>query len=73
MPMSQITVTLPDGSSRTVSAGTKAGALAAEISLRLAKAALAATVDERLVDLSYPLERDARVRIMTPDSPGSLP
>jgi threonyl-tRNA synthetase len=72
MFMSQITVTLPDGSSRTLPAGTTAGALAAEISPRLAKAALAATVDERMVDLAYPLEHDAKVRIVTADSPGSL-
>ena len=70
--MSQITVTLPDGSSRVVPGGTTAGALAAEISPRLAKAALAATVDDRMVDLSYPLEQDAKVRIVTADSPGSL-
>jgi threonyl-tRNA synthetase len=72
MSMSQITVTLPDGSSRVVSSGTTAGALAAEISPRLSKAALAATVDDRMVDLSYPLEQDAKVRIVTADSPGSL-
>ena len=70
--MSQVTVTLPDGSSRPVPAGTTAGALAAEISPRLAKAALAAVVDERMVDLSYPLKQDARVRIVTVDSPGAL-
>jgi threonyl-tRNA synthetase len=72
MSMSQITVTLPDGSSRVVSSGTTAGTLAAEISPRLSKAALAATVDDRMVDLSYPLEQDAKVRIVTADSPGSL-
>ena len=70
--MSQITVTLPDGSSRPLPAGTTAGALAAEISPRLAKAALAATVEERMVDLAHPLEHDAKVRIVTADSPGSL-
>ena len=36
------------------------------ISPRLAKAALAARVDDRLVDLSFPLDHDARVRILTP-------
>ena len=70
--MSQITVTLPDGSSRTVPSGTTAHALAAEISPRLAKAALAAMVDERMVDLSCPLQQDAKMRIVTADSPGSL-
>jgi threonyl-tRNA synthetase len=70
--MSQVTITLPDGSSRSVSPGTPARAIAAGISPRLEKAALAAIVDDRLVDLSYPLERDATVRIVTPDSPEAL-
>lgn len=71
--MSQVAITLPDGSSRAVSAGTPVRDVAAGISPRLAKAALAAVVDDRLVDLSFPLERDARVRIVTPESPEALP
>ena len=70
--MSEITVTLPDGSSRQVPAGSTPGDIAASISPRLAKAALAAAVDDRLVDLSYPLQRNARVRIVTPESPEGL-
>ena len=58
-PMSQITVTLPDGSSRSVPAGAPVRDVAEGISPRLAKAALAGVVDGKLVDLSYPLERDA--------------
>src|SRR5437773_10650176 len=71
--MSQVTVTLPDGSSRTVSAGTPVRDVAAEISPGLAKAALAAIVEDRLVDLSYPIEKDAAVRIVTDRSPEALP
>jgi threonyl-tRNA synthetase len=71
--MSEISVTLPDGSRRRVPAGTTAGEVAAQISPRLAKAALAAVVDDRLVDLTYPLQRDARVRIVTQESPEALP
>jgi threonyl-tRNA synthetase len=71
--MSQVTITLPDGSSRAVPAGTPVWDVAAGISPRLAKAAVAAMVDDRLVDLTYPLERDGRVRIVTPDSPEALP
>src|SRR3954469_15219951 len=63
--MSQITVTLPDGSSRSVAAGTPVRDVAEGISPRLAKAALAATVDGRLVDLAFPLTADAQVRIVT--------
>ncbi|HET7618248.1 MAG TPA: threonine--tRNA ligase [Vicinamibacterales bacterium] len=70
--MSSITVTLPDGSSRRVPAGTTPGEVAAAISPRLARAALAAVVDERLVDLSYPLTKDAAVRVVTADSPEAL-
>lgn len=66
--MAQVTVTLPDGSSRIVPAGTSVRELAEAISSRLAKAALAASVDDRLVDLSYRLARDARVRLVTPDA-----
>jgi threonyl-tRNA synthetase len=67
-----ITVTLPDGSSRQVADGAPVSAVAADISPRLAKAALAAVVDDRLVDLTYPLSRDARVRIVTDQSPEAL-
>jgi threonyl-tRNA synthetase len=71
--MSQVTITLPDGSSRSVPPGTPVRDIAAGISPRLAKAALAAVVDGRLVDLTYPLSSDASVRIVTPDSPEALP
>jgi threonyl-tRNA synthetase len=70
--MNEITVTLPDGSSRRAPAGTTPADVAAAISPRLAKAALAAAVDDRLVDLSFPLRQDARVRIVTPESPEGL-
>jgi len=67
--MSEISVTLPDGSSRRLPAGSTPGDVAAQISPRLAKVALAAVVDEKLVDLSYPLSTDASVRIVTPTAP----
>src|SRR5437899_7799523 len=71
--MSQISVTLPDGSQRTLPAGSPVRGVAEEISPRLAVAALAGLVDGRLVDLSYPLEEDATVRIVTDRSPEALP
>jgi threonyl-tRNA synthetase len=54
--------------------GTPVGEIALSISAGLARAALAAKVDDRLVDLSFPLERDARVRIVTgsPDDAEAL-
>jgi threonyl-tRNA synthetase len=60
-----IALTLPDGSVREVPSGTTGADLAAAISPRLAKAALAIVVDDVLTDLSRPFERDARVRIVT--------
>ena len=71
--MSQIHVTLPDGSTREIAAGASVRAVAEAISPGLAKAALAAVVDDRLVDLTFPLEHDARVRIVTDRSPEALP
>src|ERR1700704_4703163 len=71
--MSQVTLTLPDGSHRTVPAGTPVRDVAAEISPGLAKAALAGIVEGRLVDLSYPIQKDAAVRIVTDRSPEALP
>jgi threonyl-tRNA synthetase len=70
--MSEISVTLPDGSSRRMSAGSTPGDVAAQISPRLAKAAVAAIVNGKVVDLSFPLQQDASVRVVTPDSPEAL-
>ena len=70
--MTDVSITLPDGSSRAVPPGTPVRDVAALISPRLAKAAVVAVVDDRLVDLSFPLERDATVRVVTPESPEAL-
>ncbi len=70
--MNHVNITLPDGSSRTVLVGTSLRDVAEGISPRLAKAALAGLVDGALVDLSFPLERDAAVRIVTETSPEAL-
>jgi threonyl-tRNA synthetase len=71
--MNEITVTLPDGSNRRVRAGTTARDVAALVSPGLAKAALASTVDGRLVDLTYPLNDDAHLTIITDRNPEALP
>ena len=63
--MSEIAVTLPDGSSRRVPAGSTPADVAAVISPRLARAAIAAIVDGNPVDLTFPLQSDARVEILT--------
>jgi threonyl-tRNA synthetase len=71
--MNQITVTLPDGSTRTVPSGTLVRDVAEGISPNLAKAALAGVVDGKLVDLTFPIQTDAAVRIVTDKSDEALP
>ena len=66
--MSEITITLPDGSEREYPAGTTAADVASSIGSRLAKAAVAATVDGDEVDLTRPLPDHASVAIVTADS-----
>jgi len=63
--MSEISVTLPDGSSRRVPSGSTPADVAAAISPRLAKAAIAAIVDGTPVDLGLPLTKDAKLEILT--------
>ena len=71
--MSQVTITLPDGSERSVHAGTPVSAFAQEaLPGGVVRKALAAYVDDTLVDLSYPLNASARLRILTPDGPEAL-
>lgn len=65
--MADITIHLPDGHDRTFPAGVTGKEIAAAISPRLAKEALAMVVDGKTVDLMRPLEADAAVRILTWD------
>ena len=70
--MSDITVTLPDGSERSVPEGTTVDALAAAIGPRLAKAAVIATVNGIERDLVWPLADGDRVEIVTERSDRGL-
>ncbi|MBD3235819.1 MAG: threonine--tRNA ligase [Candidatus Eisenbacteria bacterium] len=65
-------LSLPDGAELVVDAGTPLGEVAARISRRLAKRAVAARLDDRLVDLSLPVCGDAAVRFLTCDDPEGL-
>jgi len=67
-----ITITLPDGSTRAVPAGTTALAIAESIGPRLAKAAIAAQVDGQVWDLARPIRRDATVAILTEKDAAAL-
>ena len=58
-------ITLPDGSRRTFDAPLSVADIAASIGPGLARAALAAKVDGRLVDLSHRIEADAALSIIT--------
>ncbi len=66
--MPDITLTLPDGSSRQMPAGTTGAEVAAGIGPGLAKAALAVRVDGALWDLSRAIEQDVAIEIITAKS-----
>ncbi len=65
-------VLLPDGSELTVTDGATAASVAEAIGPRLAKAALAAKIGERTVDLSTPLGNGDHVAIITAASDEGL-
>ncbi|MGA0879549.1 MAG: threonine--tRNA ligase, partial [Ilumatobacteraceae bacterium] len=66
--MSEITVSLPDGSTRTLPSGSNSLDLAQGISRNLAKVAVAAVVDGDETDLLRPLTDGSSVQILTADS-----
>jgi len=66
--MSEISVLLPDGSSRSVASGPTVADLAASIGSRLAKAAIAGTINGAEVDLSVGLSNGDTVSVITADS-----
>jgi threonyl-tRNA synthetase len=68
-PADAVNVKLPDGSQREYPRGVTAAEVAASIGKRLAKDALAAKVDGEWVDLDRPIDHDAAVTIVTPDTP----
>ncbi len=70
--MADISVALPDGSTRELPSGATAGDLAAAIGPGLAKAALIATVDDVEVDLDVALADGQKVSIVTADSDTGL-
>ncbi|HBN07602.1 MAG TPA: threonine--tRNA ligase [Cyanobacteria bacterium UBA8530] len=73
MSIAQLTaVTLPDGSKREVEKGSTVFQLAESISHGLAKKAVAAKLDGKLVDLSTPIEKEVQVEILTSDAPEAL-
>ena len=69
--MSEITLTLPDGSTRAVAAGTTPLAVAQSIGPRLAKDAIGAELDGKLIDLRTPIAKGGSFRIFTAKNPES--
>src|SRR5829696_7231059 len=68
-PADAVHIKLPDGSQREYPRDVTVAEIAASIGKRLAKDALAAKVDGEWVDLDHPVEHDAAVTIVTPDTP----
>src|SRR5436309_1092525 len=64
----QITVELPDGTSREYASGTTPAEVAVSIGKRLAQAAVAAKADGEWIDLARPLDHDVALQIVVPDS-----
>jgi len=65
-------IRLPDGSSKSFPGPVTVAEIASSIGAGLARAALAAKVDGKLVDTSYRVERDAAVSIVTERDPEGL-
>jgi threonyl-tRNA synthetase len=65
-------VKLPDGAIREIEPGTTIEQFAGSISSSLKKNAIAGKVDGKVVDLSYVLDRDAEVEIVTLESNDGL-
>lgn len=70
--MTMPNITLSDGSSKAFAQPVSAAEVAVSISAGLAKAALAAQVNDKLVDLSHQISNDATVRIITAKDPEGL-
>lgn len=63
--MSEVKITLPDGSSRQYPSGVTGLAIAQSISEGLARNALSVEVNGEILDLSRPINTDASIRIFT--------
>ena len=60
-----VAITLPDGAVREYDAATTGAEVAADIAKSLAKKAIACRIDGQLSDLSRPIEKDAKLEIVT--------
>jgi threonyl-tRNA synthetase len=67
-----VTLTFPDGAHREFPRGISGKEVAAAISKSLAKKSVAMTLDGALMDLSDPIDRDARFELITQQDPRAL-
>jgi threonyl-tRNA synthetase len=67
-----VTITLPDGATKAYPGPVTGAEIAASIGPGLAKAAIVVRVNGTLRDLSTPIAEDARIGIVTRDSPEAL-
>ena len=67
-----VALTFPDGARREFPSGVTGTEIAESISKSLAKKAVAMAVDGRLTDLADPIERDAKIEIVTREDPRAL-
>ena len=65
-------ITLPDGSIKRFEAPVSVADVAASIGPGLAKAALAGSVDGKVVDTSHRIDHDASLAIITAKDPAGL-
>jgi threonyl-tRNA synthetase len=68
-----VTITLPDGSKKSIPRGTTVRQVAEGIGPRLARDAWAGKLGGRVVDLATPITSDASVEIITSKSPDAVP
>jgi len=67
-----ITLTLPDGATRTYTSGTTGAQVAESIAKSLAKAAVAIKIDGQVSDLSLPITRDSSIAIIKREDDAAL-
>lgn len=68
----EINITFPDGSSQTFPKGITPAEIARSISPVLAKKALVARADGKLIDLNRPLDSDTSIRFITTEEPEGM-
>lgn len=67
-----ITITFPDGTIKEVPKGTTISFLLSKLGKNFSKEALAAKINEQLVDLSFALQEDCKLKLLIPPSRETL-